>query len=352
MLLGLLLLGRGDHPHRQRRPAVASTPPRSLLPLVLPLLVPLAVLSCRSSTWCSPSCGAPGAGQSPFAPDKQHLHHRLLRSGTPTAGPSSSCTSGRRCSSFGAVGLSVTGGRAELLVAAGVLIVVGVVVVQPPAPGGPRARRGPPSWPRQRERSRAEHPTARALRRRLTARAPARRPAAAGRPAGGSVTSAPSALTPWDPSFLRRARSSPAPSRGGRRAGGRSGRRLVQRVSAWSIGALVVTTFFCLSGFVIAWAGGHRRRPDPPRLALGTFLVKAPDLLRRAQRTAGRRLGRPARPGLESPPPPCSGAPSRPAGCGPASCTTCRRLAAGQGGAGVRQVPLTDPEKPVATRLR
>ena len=37
--------------------------------------------SCRSPTWCWPSYAGPGAGRSPFAPDKQHLHHRLLEIG-------------------------------------------------------------------------------------------------------------------------------------------------------------------------------------------------------------------------------------------------------------------------------
>jgi UDP-GlcNAc:undecaprenyl-phosphate GlcNAc-1-phosphate transferase len=66
--------------------------------------------------------------------------------------------------SFGAVALSITGGRAELLIAIAVLLVVGVVVVL-----SPRARRAArearaAELAAQRERSRAEHPTARALR--------------------------------------------------------------------------------------------------------------------------------------------------------------------------------------------
>jgi UDP-GlcNAc:undecaprenyl-phosphate GlcNAc-1-phosphate transferase len=66
--------------------------------------------------------------------------------------------------SFGAVTLSITGGRAELLVAVAVLLVVGVVVVL-----SPRARRAArearaAELAAQRERSRSEHPTGRALR--------------------------------------------------------------------------------------------------------------------------------------------------------------------------------------------
>jgi UDP-GlcNAc:undecaprenyl-phosphate GlcNAc-1-phosphate transferase len=66
--------------------------------------------------------------------------------------------------SFGAVALSITGGTAELLVAIGVLLVVGVIVVL-----SPRARRAAREARAaelvvQRERSRADHPTARASR--------------------------------------------------------------------------------------------------------------------------------------------------------------------------------------------
>ena len=66
--------------------------------------------------------------------------------------------------SFGAVALSITGGRAELLVVIAVLLVVGVVVVL-----SPRARRAArearaAELMAQKERSRADHPTARAVR--------------------------------------------------------------------------------------------------------------------------------------------------------------------------------------------
>ena len=61
--------------------------------------------------------------------------------------------------SFGAVGLAITGGRAELLVVIGVLLVIGVVVVL-----SPRARRAArearaAALLAERERSRADHPT-------------------------------------------------------------------------------------------------------------------------------------------------------------------------------------------------
>jgi UDP-GlcNAc:undecaprenyl-phosphate GlcNAc-1-phosphate transferase len=111
-----------------------------------------------------------------------HLHHRLLSIGH----------SHRRAVlvmyfwafllSFGAVTLSITGGRAELLVVVAVLLAVGVVLVL-----SPRARRAArearaAELAVQLERSRADHPTARTVRPATAAEQPG--PQAAPRPAG------------------------------------------------------------------------------------------------------------------------------------------------------------------------
>jgi UDP-GlcNAc:undecaprenyl-phosphate/decaprenyl-phosphate GlcNAc-1-phosphate transferase len=157
----------------------------SLLPLALPLLVPIAILFIPFVDLLMAVVRRTRKGQSPFSPDKMHLHHRLLSIGH----------SHRRAVlvryfwaallSFGAVGLSITGGQAELLVAIAVLLVVGVVVVL-----SPRARRAArearaAELAAQRERSRAEHPTARAVRTQRAARssrpAPEEQAAEAGR---------------------------------------------------------------------------------------------------------------------------------------------------------------------------
>ena len=115
------------------------------------------------------------AGRSPFAPDKVHLHHRLLEIGHSHRRAVLIMYFWTALLAFGAVGLSITGGQAELLIAIAVLLVVGVVVVL-----SPRARRAArearaAELAAQRERSRAEHPTARALR--LSEPAPAAGPA-------------------------------------------------------------------------------------------------------------------------------------------------------------------------------
>jgi UDP-GlcNAc:undecaprenyl-phosphate GlcNAc-1-phosphate transferase len=93
-----------------------------------------------------------------------HLHHRLLAIGHSHRRAVLVMYFWAALLSFGAVGLSITGGRVELLVGIAVLLVLGVVVVL-----SPRARRAArearaAELEAQRRRSRAHHPTGRALR--------------------------------------------------------------------------------------------------------------------------------------------------------------------------------------------
>lgn len=53
----------------------------TLLPALLPILVPLAVLAVPLIDLALAVVRRTRAGRSPFAPDKQHLHHRLLEMG-------------------------------------------------------------------------------------------------------------------------------------------------------------------------------------------------------------------------------------------------------------------------------
>src|SRR5215213_10185318 len=137
----------------------------SLLPLTLPLLVPVAVLFIPFVDLVMAVVRRTRRGQSPFSPDKMHLHHRLLALGHSHRRAVLVMYFWAALLSFGAIGLSITGGTAELLVAIAVLLVVGVVVVL-----SPRARRAArearaAELVAQREKSRADHPTARAVRR-------------------------------------------------------------------------------------------------------------------------------------------------------------------------------------------
>jgi UDP-GlcNAc:undecaprenyl-phosphate GlcNAc-1-phosphate transferase len=100
-------------------------------------------------------------GRSPFSPDKMHLHHRLLAIGHSHRRAVLIMYFWAALLSFGAVVLSIIGGRAELLVVIGVLLVVGVVVVLSPRARVAAREARAADLAAQRARSRAEHPTAR-----------------------------------------------------------------------------------------------------------------------------------------------------------------------------------------------
>ncbi|MBB3678552.1 UDP-GlcNAc:undecaprenyl-phosphate GlcNAc-1-phosphate transferase [Modestobacter versicolor] len=136
----------------------------SLLPLTLPLLVPVAVLFIPFIDLVMAIVRRSLRGQSPFAPDKMHLHHRLLSIGHSHRRAVLIMYFWAALLSFGAVALSITGGTVEVLVIIGALLVVGVVVVL-----SPRARRAAIAARQAelaalKERSRAAHPASRVTR--------------------------------------------------------------------------------------------------------------------------------------------------------------------------------------------
>jgi UDP-GlcNAc:undecaprenyl-phosphate GlcNAc-1-phosphate transferase len=137
----------------------------SLLPLTLPLLVPVAVLFIPFIDLLMAVVRRTRRGQSPFNPDKMHLHHRLLSIGHSHRRAVLIMYFWAALLSFGAVALSITGGTVEVLVIIGALLVVGVVVVL-----SPRARRAAIAARQAelaalKERSRAAHPASRMNRR-------------------------------------------------------------------------------------------------------------------------------------------------------------------------------------------
>jgi UDP-GlcNAc:undecaprenyl-phosphate GlcNAc-1-phosphate transferase len=163
MLVGLMLSAAAVSATGQADPQTFDSA-ATLLPLALPLLVPIAVLSIPFIDLVMAVVRRSLRGRSPFSPDKMHLHHRLLAIGHSHRRAVLVMYFWAALLSFGAVGLSITGGRVELLVGIAVLLVLGVVVVL-----SPRARRAArearaAELEAQRRRSRADHPTARALR--------------------------------------------------------------------------------------------------------------------------------------------------------------------------------------------
>jgi UDP-GlcNAc:undecaprenyl-phosphate/decaprenyl-phosphate GlcNAc-1-phosphate transferase len=163
MLVGLMLSAAAVSATGQADPQTFDSA-ATLLPLALPLLVPIAVLSIPFIDLVMAVVRRSLRGRSPFSPDKMHLHHRLLAIGHSHRRAVLVMYFWAALLSFGAVGLSITGGRVELLVGIAVLLVLGVVVVL-----SPRARRvareaRAAELEAQRRHSREHHPTARALR--------------------------------------------------------------------------------------------------------------------------------------------------------------------------------------------
>jgi UDP-GlcNAc:undecaprenyl-phosphate GlcNAc-1-phosphate transferase len=190
MLVGLMLSAAAVSATGQADPQTFDSA-ASLLPLALPLLVPIAVLFIPFVDLLMAVVRRTRRGQSPFSPDKMHLHHRLLSIGHSHRRAVLIMYFWAALLSFGAVALSITGGTVEVLVVIGALLVVGVVVVL-----SPRARRAAIAA-RQAEiaamkrRSRSAHPTRRAV---PSIRDRAAVPGATGRPSG--TPSLPSAAAP------------------------------------------------------------------------------------------------------------------------------------------------------------
>lgn len=108
----------------------------SVLPLALPLLVPLAVLFIPFTDLVLAVVRRTRKGQSPFSPDKMHLHHRLLTIGHSHRRAVLIMYFWAALLSFGVIALSITGGTLEVLVVVSTLLVIGVLAVL-----SPRARR-------------------------------------------------------------------------------------------------------------------------------------------------------------------------------------------------------------------
>src|SRR6059058_3184896 len=79
MLIGLMLAGAATSLTGQFN--YNNLPTATALPALLPLLLPFAVLAVPFFDLMLAVVRRTRAGRSPFAPDKQHLHHRLLEIG-------------------------------------------------------------------------------------------------------------------------------------------------------------------------------------------------------------------------------------------------------------------------------
>jgi UDP-GlcNAc:undecaprenyl-phosphate GlcNAc-1-phosphate transferase len=163
MLVGLMLSAAAvtgtSHADVQTFPSAAT-----LLPLALPLLVPVAVLFIPFMDLVMAVVRRSLRGRSPFSPDKMHLHHRLLAIGHSHRKAVLIMYFWAALLSFGSVLLSITGGRAELLVVIGVLLIVGVIAVLFPRARFAAREARAAEMATQLARSRADHPSARTQR--------------------------------------------------------------------------------------------------------------------------------------------------------------------------------------------
>ncbi|GAA1156148.1 MraY family glycosyltransferase [Kitasatospora gansuensis] len=148
MMLGLMLAvsaisitGRVDPDLITAQTLSQTATVHELVPIYIPLLLPLTVIALPLADLLLAVVRRTWAGKSPFAADKQHLHHRLLEVGHSHSRAVLIMYFWAALIAFGTVAFSVPGrGRALVLGLAG-LCLLGIVVLMMPRfrPRAPRA---------------------------------------------------------------------------------------------------------------------------------------------------------------------------------------------------------------------
>ncbi|MGI8761649.1 MAG: glycosyltransferase family 4 protein [Jatrophihabitantaceae bacterium] len=140
MLVGLLLSAAAITATTTADPQVFTGASGSV-PLALPLLIPIAVLIVPFLDLLLAIARRVGRGRSPFAPDKQHLHHRLLELGHSHRRAVLLLYFWSALLAFGGVGFSIFRGPWVLIAMLGAGIVLGLLVLVVPRW---QSRRRPP----------------------------------------------------------------------------------------------------------------------------------------------------------------------------------------------------------------
>ncbi len=138
MPIGLLLAGGAISLTGQLDPQLL--PQGTVLPALLPLLLPIAVLAIPFLDLLAAVWRRTRAGRSPFAPDKQHLHHRLLDLGHSHRRAVAIMWGWAALVAFGLVVVALVGGAATFVVVG--IAVVGVVLLTLGRPAGWFGRSG------------------------------------------------------------------------------------------------------------------------------------------------------------------------------------------------------------------
>ncbi|WP_344625904.1 MraY family glycosyltransferase [Kitasatospora arboriphila] len=171
MMLGLMLAvaaisitGRVDFDYITSRTGSQTATVHALVPIYIPLLLPLTVIALPLADLLLAVVRRTWAGKSPFAADKQHLHHRLLQVGHSHSRAVLIMYFWAALIAFGTVAFSVANtGRTVVLAFAG-LCLVGLVVLLMPRfrPHAPRAVQAvvPPRYRKARAEAPATGPEA------------------------------------------------------------------------------------------------------------------------------------------------------------------------------------------------
>ncbi|GAC1611645.1 MAG: MraY family glycosyltransferase [Mycobacteriales bacterium] len=136
MLIGLMLAGAATSLTGQFN--YGNLPPATAFPALLPLLLPFAVLAVPFVDLLLAVVRRTRSGRSPFAPDKAHLHHRLLEIGHSHTRAVLIMYGWTALLAFGVVATSVTGGPLTAFGILGVLAVVVLIVSSGPRLWGRR----------------------------------------------------------------------------------------------------------------------------------------------------------------------------------------------------------------------
>ena len=130
MLIGLMLAGAATSLTGQFN--YDNLPTTAAFPVLLPLLLPFAVLAVPFVDLLLAVFRRTRAGRSPFAPDKEHLHHRLLEIGHSHTRAVLIMYFWTALLAFGGVAMSVTGGLLPVLGVMGALTAVALVASSVP----------------------------------------------------------------------------------------------------------------------------------------------------------------------------------------------------------------------------
>ena len=129
MLVGLIFSAATITATTNVDPQGLSTNSLGSLALLLPLLIPLSVLALPFVDLLLAVVRRMRQGRSPFAPDKQHLHHRLLEMGHSHRRAVLLLYFWSAIVSFAGVGLSYANGQRFVLGTLAVLVVIGLLAL-------------------------------------------------------------------------------------------------------------------------------------------------------------------------------------------------------------------------------